>query len=259
MAAKDIAKITIQKVESGRWALYYLVTSRAALKSGDCARDTTYVDTFPTNLPIQGALTKHLQRFLYSLGCKRVYVVDCLEDGTVETTVYDQSGERRLATAPDRKMLLSYLSPTPVTVEVNNRRVNAKAPAPKVTAAPKAGTAPKTSGKAPKAPGTLSARPRTAPPRPRLVTSPVETPRPTVSNRGGRGMAHPGLHAGGEAYRVFVHELKLGGMDFATSRELWKSQPKKITPDAATKAARALLQARTKTNRVRPDHIKTPA
>lgn len=277
MAANDTAKITIWQEPKRGWVVAITYGTAIALRKGLFEQGTTYAQTFPTNLPIQAALTKHLQECLFRKNLSRVYVVDHLADGSIETTFYGQDGVRRAAASGDRKLLLvnTVRPATVVDVEiVSNAPVRPKVKAKAKTAPPKA-SAPKAKAKtAPPVPKAAAPKAKTAPPVPKAktpapkATAPKaknKTPAPKagngphVSERGGRGMAHPGLHAGGEAYRVFVHELKVGGLDFATSRELWKIQPKKISPKAATEAARALLQARTKTNRVRPGHIKTPA
>lgn len=263
MAANDTAKITIWQEPKRGWVVAITYGTAIALRKGLFEQGTTYAQTFPTNLPIQGALTKHLQECLFRKNLSRVYVVDHLADGSIETTFYGQDGVRRAAASGDRKLLLvnTVRPATVVDVEiVSNAPARPKVKAKAKTAPPKA-TAPKAKAKtAPPVPKVKTPAPKAPAPKAKNKTpAPKAGNGPHVSERGGRGMAHPGLHAGGEAYRVFVHELKVGGLDFTTSRELWKIQPKKISPKAATEAARALLQARTKTNRVRPGHIKTPA
>lgn len=87
--------------------------------------------------------------------------------------------------------------------------------------------------------------------------------RPHVTERGGRGQAHPGLFNAAKLYQAYVHEAKARGIPFEQARKAWKAIPAATkaalkSPAQATALASSDFKASARTGKTQPPAAQAP-
>ena len=87
--------------------------------------------------------------------------------------------------------------------------------------------------------------------------------RPHVTERGGRGQAHPGLFNAAKLYQAYVHEAKARGIPFEQARKAWKAIPLAIkntlkSPAQATALASSDFKTPARTGKTQPPAAQAP-
>lgn len=87
--------------------------------------------------------------------------------------------------------------------------------------------------------------------------------RPHVTERGGRGQAHPGLFNAAKLYQAYVREGKSQGIPFDYTRKAWKAIPEEVksalkSPAEAAALARSDFKTPARTGKTQPPAAQAP-